>query len=213
MTHKYKSSVQTNHYLALIGWRKLANQKLTGCNFYADSLSLLLLARFLGFRMKYLPGAKMMKALDFEKLDYLILAPFELEQFDSEKQYILEDFKENVYLTERLRAWLSEKKGSEIVFVAISSPKQNILAIQISEEFSFNIHCVGAACIEYKTSKFSLISRVTGLGLEWLARLFYNPRRFIHKLAQILNEIIHIMGSKKVRDDFVLFLRRLNEQS
>ena len=71
------------HYLALIGWKKISNLKLTSnTTIFADSLSLYFLIKLFHGTISYLPGAKFLKTVDIQDDKYVILSPYFLNQFE-----------------------------------------------------------------------------------------------------------------------------------
>ncbi|MDA8751056.1 WecB/TagA/CpsF family glycosyltransferase [Planktomarina temperata] len=201
------------HYLALIGWKKISNLKLTSnTTIFADSLSLYFLIKLFHGTISYLPGAKFLKTVDIQDDKYVILSPYFLNQFEKEKQYILEAFDGRPYVSEKLNLWLKQIPIKSVLLLAISSPKQNILANEIAKSFPFEIHCLGAAILEKNTSKFFLIKSATGHGVEWFARMLLNPKRFFIKTSLILREVAALAFSSQLRKDFEAFAKENNNE-
>ena len=194
------------NYLSLIGWKEIYFRKCVNSIYYIDSLSLLFLAKIFNKKVEYLPGAKALNSMDLRSEEFYFLTPYFLPQYRSNKQYVLEDFNKEVFLSKNLNNWLNKINAESSLLLGIASPKQNKLATLIAKKYSFNIHCFGAALIEKDTSDFKYISKWSGKGLEWFFRLTLNPNRFFHKVLLIFFEIIRLIFSKENRRIFNAFL-------
>lgn len=74
----------------------------------------------------------------------------------------------------------------DIIFLAISSPKQDKLSVLLENIIeSKEIHCLGAAVSTGKI--FTLADR---LGLNWIVFLYTNPRRFFNKAMITLKHML-----------------------
>jgi N-acetylglucosaminyldiphosphoundecaprenol N-acetyl-beta-D-mannosaminyltransferase len=67
--------------------------------------------------------------------------------------------------------------GANIVWVSLGSPKQDIVASQISEFLGVRVVAIGAAVDFFSKQKREAPVFIQNLGLEWLFRLIAEPRR------------------------------------
>jgi N-acetylglucosaminyldiphosphoundecaprenol N-acetyl-beta-D-mannosaminyltransferase len=95
-----------------------------------------------------------------------------------------------------------------IVWVAVGTPKQDILASKLSREYRANYFCIGAA-LNFLTKTISECPTwLSFIGLEWLFRLMQEPRRLwkrylignLRFLGIIWSDLLYrIMGSEERR--------------
>lgn len=84
--------------------------------------------------------------------------------------------KPNIYQKELIKRL--KNHSTEILWIALPSPKQVLLASYIKEKIpNLNIFCVGAAFDFLSREKKQAPSVIQKLGLEWLYRLIQEPRR------------------------------------
>jgi N-acetylglucosaminyldiphosphoundecaprenol N-acetyl-beta-D-mannosaminyltransferase len=65
----------------------------------------------------------------------------------------------------------------QLVWLAVGTPKQDILAHQLSKRFQINFYCVGAAVNFVSGTVREAPKFLSNLGLEWAFRLVQEPRR------------------------------------
>lgn len=70
-----------------------------------------------------------------------------------------------------------DSEKPKVVWVAVGTPKQDILASKLSTEYRANYFCIGAA-LNFLTKTVSECPRwLSMIGLEWLFRFLQEPRR------------------------------------
>ena len=89
---------------------------------------------------------------------------------------------ENLEQFSELDEFLSPK-DYDLVWVALGSPKQDRVAIYISNKFGVNAVAVGAAIDFLSGAKKEAPGIVQLIGAEWLFRLFIEPRRLWRRYA------------------------------
>ena len=67
--------------------------------------------------------------------------------------------------------------GASIIWVSLGSPKQDIVASQISEFLEVRVTAIGAVVDFFSNRKQEAPKLIQNLGLEWLFRLLSEPRR------------------------------------
>lgn len=79
-----------------------------------------------------------------------------------------------------------------ILWIGLSTPKQEILAARIKARFGNGlcIVCVGAAFDMYAGTKSSAPAHVSNLGLEWLYRSMQEPRRLPARYLRALPTVV-----------------------
>jgi len=104
-----------------------------------------------------------------------------------------------------------EVNKPKIVWVAIGTPKQDVLAYLLSQTYMANYYCVGAA-VSFLTGEISECPKwLSSLGLEWFYRFLQEPKRlwrryllgnfrfFAILLADLVNRVIR--GKQYLNDE------------
>lgn len=100
------------------------------------------------------------------------------------------------------------------IFIGISSPKQNFLAVKLFEKFpSLEIYCIGAVLDAVGNNSQGNIKDLSGSGLEWLMHLGRDPRRFFKKVSRIFVSVFQLATSKSYRVQFIRFCYLLSRQT
>lgn len=94
-------------------------------------------------------------------------------------------------------AWLINdirSSGAELVWLGISSPRQNIEAMWIARKSGARVACVGAALGFFSGEVSAAPTWMQSIGLEWLYRFISEPRRmwkrYLTALPQIAIEVL-----------------------
>ena len=199
------SKVRVFHYINLACWdefydvfKEYSSEK---SFVYCDSISMKLLLRIFGFQyMRNRAGSSETDYLLERKLDnkITVLSAFYISFFGDD-QIVLED---NLVDLDLCAASLSGviPEGNS-VFIGISSPKQNFLAIKISElRPDLEIFCLGAVISTFvHKADVEEMSSQSNTGLEWLFHLKRDPIRFVKKIRLIVVAIFKIFFFDKGR--------------
>ena len=80
---------------------------------------------------------------------------------------------------EVLRGWANEinQSGADLVWLSLGSPKQDIVAAELSKFCDAKIIAIGAALDFISGSKAEAPAFIQNLHLEWLFRLLHEPKR------------------------------------
>jgi N-acetylglucosaminyldiphosphoundecaprenol N-acetyl-beta-D-mannosaminyltransferase len=78
--------------------------------------------------------------------------------------------------------WLDHGITSEdAVWIALGSPKQDVISSMISDKFKCNVIAIGAG-LEFATNASKEVPNIVrGSGFEWLFRLLRNPRKLFRR--------------------------------
>ena len=194
------------HYVNLVGWREI--QHLPGRH-VVDTASLKLLVKIVaGVNVAKNPGV----CFDFSNVNRnsaILLTSGPISQnFRYHVLPIIMDT--NLQLPESVCKDLTTIKNLETIIFGISSPKQNILALECqSYAPNADIHCLGAAVdLHFETPGNLTLMRVfSKLNLIWVFFLFFKPKRSIKKIFTSLKEILMILIFKSERDCFRNYVR------
>jgi len=93
-----------------------------------------------------------------------------------------------------------------IIWVGLSTPKQERLAVRLSKRFSkVPVVAIGAGFDFIAGLSPSAPHFITALGLEWLFRLVYDPRRLFKRYANVVPRFLLLIareiGAGKLLDD------------
>ena len=122
-------------------------------------------------------------------------------------------FKSCVYLPKIINE-LEQKKFKKI-YIGISSPNQNKLAIDLQKIFpTAEIFCLGAAVDMVISDQLDLkINKIiSGSGLEWFHLFIKNPQRGYRKVYATFHEMFKIIFSGRHRTDFSNFTKILEKK-
>ena len=168
-------------WLAGVSPSELANERIL-----CDSLSLKLKLNLLGFRPKLVPGTSQCKQMRVHASDSsaAFLLPFVMPEIKS--QLVLPVFSdpENDPI-EGVIQFLSSASDIKIVYICISSPKQNLLARRLSKVFPEMVFfCVGGAISMIDKVNTRGFDYLVGSGLQWITFMFKDPKRGFKKILQ-----------------------------
>ena len=206
------------HYVNLIGWSEIfEGGELSLRHVYrCDSVSLkLAVALISGKWVKRSAGTRSVDAIRANLNDpralFLVSENLGLDK-SLASQYVL-PFADRF---DSIPAKLGEKLGSKnyrVVFLGISSPKQNQLAGLIGEVLpSATIFCAGAAvplAVRGEPVRLRLHEVFGRLGLEFLVFAFSNPSRGYDKLRATFIEIKRLIFDRELRRQFREFSMEL----
>lgn len=179
--------------------------------FWCDSISLKVLTMAFGYNVQWKPGTVCVDEI-VEKADQsttLILASHKGLKNYPAKVIELPVYSEKIYIPEDVKYILDE--DFENIYIGISSPKQNLLSIELNKHFpNSNIHCAGAAVgLAFKSNRQRGGFDFSKTGFEWFVLFVKNPRRGVVKIIQTLCSIYDIFRYKNVRSDFKKFASKL----
>ena len=175
------------HYVNLVSWKFFEDSVLKDASdqfIYIDSLSLFVVSRFFGFRIKKYSGvlalSDLLEIIDFQSCiilggdsRFLEIKNVEVPYWTNPNEICLhEDF-------------VKELSCYQTIFIGISSPKQDKLGLLIQEVMpEKDIYCFGAAL-------YAKPFRI--LGTYWLSFLFKSPGRSVVKLSQTFLNILELL--------------------
>jgi len=82
--------------------------------------------------------------------------------------------------------------GADLVWLGLSSPRQNLLAIELSSLTNQTLLCVGAAFDFISGTKRACPKWLQQLGLEWFFRLITEPRRLFRRYATSIPRFVFL---------------------
>ena len=207
------------HYVNLIGWSDIyrvsrsSGRHLLRC----DSVSLKVAIALLSGRwVKREPGTRSIGriAADLNEPDALFLLPRDFGCDIAAKKIILPVQKSFASLPTDLLDVLA-KNDFRILYIGISSPKQNQLAAAIEAVApDISIVCSGAAvsvAVGGEPSKKRFHLALSRVGLEFLMFARTDPIRSCEKVWRMFNEILLLARSRQLRNEFREFGRELAE--
>lgn len=200
------------HYINLVAWDEVNDSYSSSRDvFFCDSVSLLIMARLFGKKVKLMPGPKALssrKNLFSSDLTLFLVSDISVRSY-SNRSIVLPFFEKEVYLNSDLLNYM-EKINVENIFIGVSTPKQNSLAQLIySKNKNVDIYCFGAAIASNFSNKTS--SKFDFLGFQWIGFLIESPTRTIKKIYLTLQSIKKILSSKDKRVEFIAFCERLEK--
>ena len=188
-------------YVNLVSWN-FASEIPDSVNvkFHCDSISLSIAARLMGFKLKRSAGVREFQSRE-QSQNSLFLSSTKLKM-DNEVVLPLWDEIYDIQLYEEL---IEKLKEVTEVYIGISSPKQDKLAIIIQDKFPcMDIYCFGAAL---STPNYFVV--LDKLYLTWLGFMLTNPRRFYTKICATLKQIFLLINRSSYRTKFNNFLCRM----
>lgn len=148
---------------------------------YVDSISLQFILLTLGIRNKRVSGVGIVSQVE-DWSNILVLGPCLNSNIQNHLNLPYWNSLESVSLNELDISYISK---FDVIFLAISSPKQDRLSVLMESTMeSKEIHCLGAAL--NTGSFYGIIDRI---GFNWLLFLFSNPKRFISKIDKTIRNI------------------------
>jgi UDP-N-acetyl-D-mannosaminuronic acid transferase (WecB/TagA/CpsF family) len=143
---------------------------------------------------------------DFDDPECLMLIATKTKIISSCKIYTLPFFSGDVYIPQVLKEL--DPKLIKNIYIGISSPKQNQLAIELQSYFpESEISCVGAALdIVIENGNQTKNNFFSKSGFEWLYMLFKDPKRGLFKISVTLKAVFLIIMSQKHKKAWISFL-------
>lgn len=187
-------------YVNLVSWQFASQMPDVGTKFHCDSISLSVAASLMGFPLSRSSGVHGFQSRE-QNQNTLFLSSTKLEK---NNEVVLPYWKslDDIQLNDDIIEKLNKVQE---VYIGISSPKQDKLAIMIQEKFPcVDIYCFGAAI--YSPKYFQILDN---LGLTWLGFMLTNPKRFLIKIHSTLRELIFLTLSATYRKSFAGFVRRM----
>ena len=93
--------------------------------------------------------------------------------------------------------------GANIVWIGLSTPKQEVFAAELSKYCSVNYIITVGAVFDYFTGHLERGPKfMQKNGLEWLFRLYKEPKRLWKRYAQIIPAFIFIVIKQKLKSIF-----------
>ena len=86
----------------------------------------------------------------------------------------------------------AKSSGADLVWLGLSSPRQDILAHRLARHTSQTLLCVGAAFDFIAGTKATCPALLQRFGLEWLFRLATEPRRLFRRYATTIPRFIRL---------------------
>ena len=158
---------------------------------YCDSRIVSLYSRMVGSAVAQLRGVDFMRGglSKFREVPQVVISG--LPYTSNELSAILShELGEEIHVSNFLPPFTSEiqvlvnttmdflhSENPTVVWVAIGTPKQDILASKLSSEFKANYFCIGAA-VNFLTNRVNECPKwISRIGLEWLFRFTQEPSR------------------------------------
>ena len=183
----------TFHFINLVSWRFFAEKKLHNSILYCDSLTFSLLARLCKKKIKRISGVSRVNSIHGNNSGYLVS-----DYSPHENRLKLPYWKnlDDVKITDKI---LDFCKNYKTLVIAISSPKQDKLAMLINDIYpEKEIYCFGAALNTNEKLKF-----LDKFGFMWLGFLFQSPLRTLNKIFITSDSILKILTDKQLRINFI----------
>lgn len=181
----------TYHFVNLVSISWFLNQDLNLSKLYCDGFSLALLARLKGIRLKQVSGPSMTDSI-MKLPSLIILGSTESDEYRYELPFW--NNVNEVYLTDEITRQI---EAYENIIIAISSPKQDKLALEINSKFpNKHIYCLGAA-VGMKQG----IKKLEKFHLMWLGFLINQPKRTLNKLHISVQTFLRFLFSKNHNDE------------
>lgn len=204
-----------NHYTNLVCWKSISSLQLTQqCEIWCDSISFALLLRIFGHRVELAPGTRLIPFIrnQIKNPECLMLFSGEPDIETECTVRILPFFTDRVTVPKSILSLESTK--FKTIFIGISSPKQNELALELAKVFEgSDIYCVGAALDKAFDQNFCAISKHTRKkGFEWLIFLIFDPKRTTFKILQTLRSILEILISRKTNIAWREFAKQVKKE-
>lgn len=191
----------TYHFVNLVSISWFFNQDLKLSNLYCDGFLLALTGRIKGVQLKQISGPSMADSI--KNLPNLIILGnsgsdqhrFELPHWNNLNEVCLTD-----EISNRIGAY-------DNVIIAISSPKQDKLALEINSKFpNKHIFCLGAA-VEMKHK----IKELEKFNLMWFGFLINQPKRTLIKLYISFYRFLGFIIFKNSHDELNRVLKKFKD--
>lgn len=190
----------TYHFINLVSWRYFDNYTQDQKR-YLDSFSITLLAFLYGIKLTKVSGISFYhnNKIYLKEALYLVSETNHIFKHQLALPY-WEDI-DDIIITNAIR---SEVKDFQKIVLGISSPKQDVLASLIQNEFpQKEIYCLGAAI--YTDLSFNRFDS----RFLWVYFLLKSPRRTVFKIKHTLIEFFSILFKVRKRNEFKLFLKTI----
>jgi hypothetical protein len=191
------------HHINLVCLPEIKIKPNNGELFFVDSLSLQVIAFFLGFKKPRVPGSRHVENIRKNQQVSLFLTPRRLQL---NNQIILPQFRSDDEIVNL--NWLGlvgpriSKGEVRNCYLGISSPKQNLIAQILNDFFpNVNFYCVGAVLDDRILRDSSPVTYFRDMNIEFAFQLVNNPRRSLVKLRSIIFVILRISFIREYRDE------------
>lgn len=184
------------HYINLVDWEQFINFDKKHNRYLVDSRSLALLMSILSKSFEYLPGIiACPKQISNNEKNLFLLLPSQIDT--SWPNLILPEIQiEDI--PEFARKLVGSLPKNKTLMLGISSPKQNLLAIELQKlGYSGDIHCFGAALLPSLSETTELVSR-------WHILFFlkHHPRRTLFKMLKTIKGSLRLIIHSQDRNKF-----------
>ena len=187
----------TYHFVNLVSVSWFFGKDLNSSTLFCDGFTLALLSRIKGLRVKQISGPSMVDSVkNLPNLTILGGSGFDI---DSHELPFWDDLGD-VSLTTEISEYIEEYDN---IIVAISSPKQDKLALDINAKFpDKHIYCFGAA-VKMKDE----IKYLEKYNLMWLGFLRNQPKRTIIKISISIQRFFSLLILRKNKKEFRTVLK------
>jgi hypothetical protein len=187
--------MKVHHFVNLVSLRYHVENQCESNVYYVDSISLSVVLKLMRIQHSRRSGVGFYSNETFDDAFYFLA-------YDS-------GVHENYTVVPWLEESAIERYASEFidnndiqhfksVVIGISSPKQDILGRCLTQVFTGEIYCLGAA-IQYRDSMLVDFSDI--VGLTWLLMFLRSPYRTMNKIVKTITQLIPIVVSKNYRKE------------
>ncbi|CUS97495.1 MAG: WecB/TagA/CpsF family glycosyltransferase [Candidatus Bathyarchaeia archaeon] len=93
--------------------------------------------------------------------------------------------------------------GADIVWVGLSTPKQEVFAYRLSKYLKVKFICTVGAAFDFHTGRVKRAPKfMQNIGLEWLYRLIKEPKRLFKRYAVVVPMFIYYAAVDLIKDYF-----------
>lgn len=177
----------TYHFVNLVSISWFFGKELNSSTLFCDGFTLALLSRIKGVRLNQISGPSIVDSVkDLPKLTILGGPGFDINCLELPFWDDLGEVRVTKEISEHI-------EGYDNIIVAISSPKQDKLALQINAQFpNKHIYCLGAA-VQMKDE----IKYLEKYNLMWLGFLINQPKRTIIKMSISIQRFFSLLILRK----------------
>jgi hypothetical protein len=204
------------HFINIACWyhffESFKNSDTTRSAIFCDSISMRILCGFFGIRnLDYRTGSSeietIYKAMGGKEMT--VLSPFYIPFFGDDQIVLEKELVDFDYVTSNISGSIAFNHN---VFIGISSPKQNLLAMKLAQlRPDLKIYCLGAVIATFKDiEQVDRMSRKSNTGFEWLFHLKRDPSRFFNKIRLMSVALLKILF--KDREKFSMFGSQLEKR-
>lgn len=190
------------HFVNLVGWKEIQSILHEGQHkVYCDSISMAIAVKLcLGTSPKLVSGVGFARTmLQTQKNVFFLLPDLSVAEKLNLKSTAY-DVLPKIELGDITNIDIKIPKHIDQLVIAISSPKQNLLAQTITlqnPDLDLNVYCLGAAIGVHQTVKWFDI-----LHLNFLYFMIKEPKRFIHKVKFTTVAIFRLCAFRNERQKF-----------